>query len=64
MLQIHHTYCVPILCVTDFSSPIINSLVEVFNNESIEDYLGRSYLVVTGKASSTELPCKKNNTTF
>ena len=33
--------------------------MEVFNNESIEDYLGRLYLVVTGKVSSTELPCKK-----
>ena len=35
------TFSVPLLCTTDFSWPIIKSLVEVFNNETVEGYLAR-----------------------
>ena len=56
------TFSVPLLCTTDFSWPIIKSLIESFNNESVEDYLGRSYLIVTGKAGMNDLPNKKVKT--
>lgn len=32
--------------------------VRFFNNESIEEYLGRSYKIVTGEASAKNLPVK------
>ena len=52
------SFSVPLLCTTDFSWPIIKSLVEALNNESVETYLGRSYLIVTGKATINDLPVK------
>ena len=52
------SFSVPLLCTTDFSWPIIKSLVEALNNESVETYLGRSYLIVTGKATVNDLPVK------
>ena len=52
------SFSVPLLCTTDFSWPIINSLVEALNNESVKTYLGRSYLIVTGKATVNDLPVK------
>ena len=56
------SFSVPLLCTTDFSWPIIKSLVETLNNESVENYLGRSYQIVTGKATTNDLPVKKNKT--
>ena len=40
------------------SWPILKTAVCSFNNESIEEYIGRSYKIVTGKASTKELPVK------
>ena len=56
------TFSTPILCTTDFSWPIIKSLIETFNNETLEEYLGRSYLIVTGKASVDDLSVTKRKT--
>ena len=56
------TFSIPLLCTTDFSWPIIKSLIETFNNESIEEYLARSFSILSGKATSTELPFKKRKT--
>lgn len=56
------TFSIPLLCTTDFSWPIIKSLIEAFNNESIEEYLARSFSILSGKATSTELPSKKRKT--
>ena len=44
------SFSISLLCTTDFSWRILKSLIEAFNNESVEDYLGCSYLIVTGKA--------------
>ena len=55
-------FSTPILCTTDFSWPIIKSLIDTFNNETLEEYLGRSYLIVTGKASVNDLSVIKRKT--
>ena len=34
------------------------ALIEAFNNDSVEEYLGRSYLIVAGKAEEKHLPNK------
>ena len=59
MKRFNYTFfSVPLLCTTDFSWPIIKSLVEALNNVSVETYLGRSYLIVTGKATVNDLLVK------
>ena len=58
------TFSIPLLCTTDFSWPIIKSLIETFNNESIEGYLARSFSILSRKATSTELPFKKRKNIF
>ena len=50
------SFSVPFLWTTDFSWPIIKSLVEALNNESVRTYLGRPYLIVTGKGTVNDLP--------
>ena len=52
------SFSIPLLCTTHFSWRIIKSLIEAFNNESVEDYLGRSYLIVADKAEEKHLPNK------
>ena len=49
---------IPIIFTCDMSWPILKATVRSFNNESIEEYIGRSYKIVTGKASTKELPVK------
>ena len=56
------THSVPLLCTTDVSWPIIKSLIGVFNNESVEEYIGRSFVIVSGRATSNELPINKLKT--
>ena len=52
------SFSIPLLCTTDFSWPIIKSLIEAFNNESVKEYLGRSYLIIAWKAEEKHLPNK------
>ena len=40
------------------SWPILKATVRFFNNESIEEHIGRSYKIVTGEASAKDLPVK------
>ena len=54
----HKSKAIPIIFTCDMSSPILKATVHSFNNESIEEYIGRSYKIVTGKASTKELPVK------
>ena len=54
----HKSKAIPIIFTCDMSSPILKATVRSFNNESIEEYIGRSYKIVTGKASTKELPVK------
>ena len=35
------------------------SLLGVFNNESVEEYIGRSFAIVSGKATSSDLYINK-----
>ena len=56
------SHSVPLLCTTDFSWPIIKTFVGVFNNETIEQYIGRSYLIVSGKATANDLSVTKVKT--
>ena len=49
---------IPIIFTCDMSWPILKATVRPFNNESIEEYIGRSYKIATGKASTRELPVK------
>lgn len=56
------SFSVPLLCTTDFSWPIIKSLVESFNNETIEEYLTRSHIIVSGNATALEIPTTKRKT--
>ena len=56
------THSVPLLCTTDVSWPIIKSLLGVFNNESVEEYIGRSFAIVSGKATSNDLSINKIKT--
>ena len=49
---------IPIIFTCDMSWPILKVTVRYFNNESIEEYIGRSYEIITGKASAKELPVK------
>ena len=56
------TLSVSLLCTTDVSWPIIKSLVGVFNNESVEEYIGRSYLIASGSATAAELPVSRVKT--
>lgn len=54
----YSSFSVHLLCVTDFSWPIIKS----FNNETLEDYLHNSFLILTGKATVDILPKNKRKT--
>ena len=56
------SHSVPLLCTTDVSWPIIKTFVGVFNNETIEQYIGRSYLIVSGKATANDLSVTKVKT--
>ena len=49
------TYSVPLLCTTDCSWPIIKCLIGTFNNETLEQYIMRSYQIVSGKATDDTL---------
>ena len=55
-------HSVPLLCTSDVSWPIIKTFVGIFNNESIEEYLVRSYTILSGKATDSELPVDKVKT--
>ena len=52
------THSVPLLCTTDVSWPIIKSL----NDESVEEYIGRSYLIDSGSATAAKLPVSRVKT--
>ena len=54
----HKSNAIPIIFTCDMSWPILKATVRSFNNESIEEYIGCSYKIVTGKASTKELPVK------
>ena len=56
------THSVPLLCTSDVSWPIIKTFVGVFNNESVEEYIGRSYTILSGKATNNDLPVNKIKT--
>ena len=56
------THSVPLLCTSDVSWPIIKTFVGVFNNESVEEYIGRSYTILSGKATNNDLPVDKIKT--
>ena len=42
---------IPALVMSDFSMAIINACLWEFNNESLEDYFGRGFRIVSGKAT-------------
>ena len=44
------------------SWPIIKAALRVFNNESIEEYYQRSYIIATRNATSKELPTTVSKT--
>ena len=52
------TYSVPHLCTTDCSWPIIKTLIGAFNNETLEQYIFRSFQIVVGNATNDTLPIK------
>ena len=52
------TYSVPLLCITDCSWPIIKSLIGAFNNKTLEQYIFRSFQIVSGNATNDTLPIK------
>ena len=54
----HKSNVIPKMFICDMSWPILKSTVLSFKNESIEEYINRSYKIVTGKASTKELPVK------
>ena len=54
----HKPNTIPIIFTCDMSWPILKAIVCSFNNESIQEYIGRSYKIVTGEASTKELPVK------
>ena len=58
----HTTHSVPLLCTTDVSWPIIKPLLDLFNNESVEEYIGRSFVIVSGKATPSDLSINKIKT--
>ena len=54
----HKSNAIPIIFTCDMSWTILKVTVRSFNNESIEECIGCSYKIVTGKASTKELPVK------
>ena len=56
------TYCVPVLCTTDCSWPILKCLVSAFNKETLEGYIHRSYMICSGEASMLDFPSEPNKT--
>ena len=51
-----------VLFTCRISWPIIKAALRVFNNESIEEYYQRSYIIATGNATSKELPTTVSKT--
>ena len=49
---------VPILFTCDMSWPILKSGLRCFNNESVEEYITRSYKIAIDQASFSDLPIK------
>ena len=47
----HKSNTIPIIFTCDMSRPILKATVRFFNNESIEEYIARSYKIVTAEAS-------------
>ena len=56
------THSVPVLCTTDCSWPIIKCLISAFNNETLEEYIFRSFQIVSGNATIDTLPVKSQKT--
>ena len=56
------TYSVPILCTSDCSWPIIKCLIGAFNNETLEQYISRSFKIVSGFAENDTLPIQYHKT--
>ena len=50
------SHSVPLLCTTDCSWPILKCLVQCLNSESLDEYLFRSFKIVSGVATEAELP--------
>ena len=55
---------VPILCTTDCSWPILKCLIECFNSEKLEEYIARSYKIVSNKAEQKDLPINPSKSFF
>ena len=59
MKRYNYTTCsVPLLCITDCSWPIIKSRIGASNNETLEQYIFRSFQIVSGNATNDTLPIK------
>ena len=54
----HNSNGVPILFTCDMSWPILKSSLRCFNNESVEEYIIRSYKIAIDQASFSDLPIK------
>ena len=54
----HNSNTVPVLFTCDMSWPILKSAIRCFNNESVEEYLSRSYRISNGRVSSSDLNIK------
>ena len=54
----HNSNTVPLLFTCDMSWSILESAIRCFNNESVEEYLSRSYRISNGRASSSDLHIK------
>ena len=52
------------LYTTDYSWPILKCLVECPNKEKLEDYLVRSYKIVSGRATEIDLPVRGVKTSW
>ena len=60
----YNPHDVPILCTTDCSWPILKSLIECFNSEKLEEYVTRSYKIVSNKAEQNDLPINPTKSFF
>ena len=58
----HNVSSIPLIFTRDMSWPIKKAALRVFNNESIEEYCQRSYMIATGNATSKRLPTTVSKT--
>ena len=55
----HNSNTVPVLFTCDMSWPILKSTICCFNNESVEEYLSRSYRISNGRSSDLHIKPSK-----